>query len=68
MSRTRNEARVEQARALASKGKTVTEIAAALGVSRKTVQRWGITAPPGRPRVADDAASARTERRRRTGR
>lgn len=69
MPRTRDEARVEQARALASQGKTVTEIAAVLGVDRRTVQRWGVaSALAGRPRVSDEEASARTARRRRRNR
>lgn len=66
MARTRNEARVEQARALASEGKTVTEIAAEVGVDRRTVQRWGITGQAGRPKVSDEQASPRTRRRRRS--
>lgn len=65
MPRTRNEALVAQARALAAEGKTVTEIAHAVGRDRRTVQRWGITAPAGRPKVADGQASERTARRRR---
>ncbi len=67
MPRTRDEGRVEQARLFASQGMTVTRIAMALGVSRRTVQRWGITAPPGRQEVADEDASPRTARRRRAG-
>jgi transposase len=65
MARARDESRVERARLLAAGGKTVTEIAAELGVDRRTVQRWGVSAPTGRPRVSDGEASARTMRRRR---
>jgi transposase len=68
MPRTRNEALVDQARALASQGKTQREAAEALGVTVRTLQRWGIGWPAGRPRVSDGEASARTGRRRRTGR
>lgn len=66
MPRKRSEALAAKARALASEGKTVTEIAALLGVDRRTVQRWGIVSrQAGRPKVSDDQASARTRRRRR---
>lgn len=64
MSRTRNEARVEQARALASQGKTQAEVSAELGVPVRTLKTWGIEWPMGRPRVADEQASPRTRRRR----
>lgn len=68
MPRTRDEALAVKARALASEGMTVTAIAELLGVSRRTVQRWGVTSQlAGRPRVPDQRASARTLRRRRAG-
>jgi transposase-like protein len=69
MPRTRDEARVEAARVLASQGKTQAQVAAELGVSVRTLRTWGIEwpAPGGRPRVSDESASVRTERRRRTG-
>lgn len=69
MARKRNEARVEAARVLASEGKTQAQVAAGLGVSVRTLRTWGIEWPAagGRPRVSDEGASARTERRRRTG-
>lgn len=68
MPRKRSEALAAKARALASEGMTVTEIAELLGVSRRTAQRWGVTSQlTGRPRVADQRASARTLRRRRAG-
>lgn len=67
MPRKRDEALIGQARVLASEGMTVTGIAAILGVNRRTVQRWGITAPAGRPRLPEGQGSARTRRRRASG-
>lgn len=66
MPRTRNEALVEKARALASQGRTQREAAAELGIAYRTLQSWrDIDWPMGRPRVSDGQASARTLRRRR---
>lgn len=63
MPRTRDEARVGKARALASEGSTRAEIAAALGVSQRTVSRW-LHLPPGRPRLPAGEGSRWTRRRR----
>jgi hypothetical protein len=65
VTRTRNEALVEQARILASLGKTQREVSAELGVKLRTLQSWPVDWPMGRPRVGDEQASARTARRRR---
>lgn len=67
MARTRDEARVEQARLLASQGKTQREVSAALGVPLRTLQSWPVQWLMGRPRVPDEQASARTRRRRKPG-
>lgn len=68
MPRTRNEALVERARMLAAEGKTQAEVGAELGVPVRTLRTWPVEWPrPGRPRVSDEQASARTARRRRTG-
>jgi transposase len=68
MPRTRDESRVEQARLLASQGKTQREAAAELGIAYRTLQSWtDIEWPMGRPRVSDEAASGRTARRRKSG-
>jgi transposase-like protein len=65
--RTRGEARVEQARVLASQGRTQAEVAAEIGVDARTLRRWGIAWPMGRPEVAEGQASPRTRRRRKAG-
>lgn len=61
-----DEARVGEAATLASQGKSVTEIAELLGISRRTIQRWGIGSPiAGRPRLPEGEGSRWTQRRRR---
>jgi len=67
MPRTRDESRVQAARLLASQGMTQQEVSAELGVPLRTLRTWGIEWPMGRPPVADDDASARTRRRRKSG-
>lgn len=64
MPRTRNEARVELARVLASQGKTQREAAAELGVGVRTLRTWGIDWAAGRPRLPDGEGSRWTRRRR----
>lgn len=66
MPRTRDEARVEQARVLASEGKTQAEVATELDMSLRTLQSWPVEWPrgQGRPRLPVGEGSRWTRRRR----
>ncbi len=64
MPRTRNEALVGQARALAAQGKNQTEVSEALGVPVRTLRTWPIEWPMGRPRLPEGEGSRWTRRRR----
>jgi transposase len=64
MPRTRDEGRIAEAVRLAASGMTQAEVAGALGVSVRTLSRWPVQWPTGRPRLPDGQGSRWTRRRR----
>lgn len=71
MPRTRDEALVERARALAAAGATQAAAAAELEVSPRTLRSWGIEWPAnktGRPRLPEGEGSRVTRWRRKVAR